>query len=97
VYDEALSRAVVIYFEGVKGQPWPDPGPAFAAVFGDQAFDLLAKVQAAVDEVRLYMPDPSVPYSEAMNRIEIGLRQHHPGLNDKAVRYLVNYFHYLWK
>jgi len=52
VSDEVLSRAVFIYVWGLSGRPWPSRDTeAVSQAFGEQAPDLLPRIEAIFNRV----------------------------------------------
>ena len=98
VYDETLSRAVVIYIWGVDGLPWPSHRPeALTTVFGDQALDLLPRVQSVLAGVNEDPPDEKEDLAIAGRRVEASVRRRHPYLSDEAAKAVANLFTYAWR
>lgn len=99
MHDEALSQAVVAYIWGDHRQPWPSAHPdAVHACLGDQAIDLIPRVQTILDEIHNQPQRWFATDLAAMGqRVDRALRDSHPELTDAAVDSLTAHFTYMWR
>jgi hypothetical protein len=95
VSDEVLSRAVVIYVWGLSGRPCPSRDTeAVSQAFGEQALDLLPRIEAIFNRVDAVPASWSGGLNAATDRIEAMIREAYPDLDDEAVRAIGNQFSY---
>lgn len=93
--DPLLSRAVVIYVWGLKDRPWPSRDTeAVRQAFGEQALDLLPRIQTIFEMVDGAPANWSGGLNAAADRIEATVREAYPDLDDEAVRAIGNQFSY---
>lgn len=84
------------YIWGVDGHPWPSKRPeALSIVFGDQAVDLVPRIEALLAEAYEYPPDDDLACYG--NRVKDAIRQRHPELDDEAVKAVGNLVTYSWR
>jgi hypothetical protein len=82
--DAVLSRAVVIYVWGLNRRPWPSRDTeAVRQAFGEQALDLVPRIQAIFDMVDAAPANWSRGLNAATKRIETIVREVYPDLDDR--------------
>lgn len=95
VSDEVLSRAVVVYVWGLGGRPWPSrDAESVVQAFGQQAPDLLSRIEAIFKSVDAAPANWAGGLSAATERIEAMIRHAYPDLDDAAVHAIGNQFSY---